>query len=377
MRIFISSVISGFEQYRDAVDTAIRSLGHEVIRAEEFPASDAPSRVACLSGVRDADLVVLLLGERYGVALPPADVAPTHEEFLEAKGVKPILVFVQQGVERESAQEAFISVVESWDKGRHRRGFVDAEELRSEVTRAIHQYELSLAKTPVNPDSLFKRAIQMCQIDRGHRGRGFNGQLTIALAGGPEAQILRPRELESEQLEAEISKMLLFAPHSIFDRTLGIKTRKLGGLLHFRQDDGRQFAISEQGDLIITLGIVQANSGIPCVIIEDVEEAVRRCFLLASDVLDLIDSAHKLSRFVIAMRASDLEYAAWRTRAEHAASPNSVTHAAFFAGGEPRPVTLSPADIPRAAIGYDASMMAEDFAALLQREAAGERRGSE
>ncbi len=39
MRLFMSSVITGYEHFRDAVAAAVESLGHEVIRAEEFGAS--------------------------------------------------------------------------------------------------------------------------------------------------------------------------------------------------------------------------------------------------------------------------------------------------------------------------------------------------
>tara|TARA_B100001167_G_scaffold145063_1_gene93208 strand:- start:1811 stop:2944 length:1134 start_codon:yes stop_codon:yes gene_type:complete len=374
MKVFISSVISGYEHFRNAVEAGIRSLGHEVIRAEDFPAADTSSRIACLGGVRQADLVVLLLGERYGTPLPPADVAPTHEEFLEAKGSKPILVFVQDGVDHEPAQRSFIDSVESWDEGRHRRTFDSADSLRSEVTRSIHQYELSLATTPIDLKGLYERAIILSSSTPEVRGRALNGQLTVALAGGPETQILRPRELESEQLEAEISQLLLFDQNAIFDRALGTKSHRSGGFLYFVQDDGRQFGVSEQGDIKFTLGMVHSYDGIPCVIVEDVEQLTANCLLLASKVLQLIDSANRLSRFVIAAHASGMEYFAWRSRKDHQANPNSVTHSAFFGANESQPVTLSPADVPRAAIAYDAKLMAEDITALLQREASGEGR---
>jgi hypothetical protein len=35
VRVFISSVITGYENLRDAVAAAVASLGHEVIRAED------------------------------------------------------------------------------------------------------------------------------------------------------------------------------------------------------------------------------------------------------------------------------------------------------------------------------------------------------
>lgn len=66
MRVFVSSVMNGFEAFREAAFEAIRLLGHEVISAENFSSTIASSNVACLDGVRRADLVLLILGESYG-----------------------------------------------------------------------------------------------------------------------------------------------------------------------------------------------------------------------------------------------------------------------------------------------------------------------
>jgi len=66
MKVFISSVIAGFESYRDAAGQGVHSLGHQAIRAEDFGAAPASPQEVCLRGVRAADVVVLLVGARYG-----------------------------------------------------------------------------------------------------------------------------------------------------------------------------------------------------------------------------------------------------------------------------------------------------------------------
>src|SRR4051812_8193197 len=116
MKIFVSSVISGFEQYRAAAVDAIRALGYDVIRAEDFAASTRSPQVACMTGIREADLVLLILGERYG-AVQTSGKSATHEEYEEAKGRKPILVFVQDKVAMEPRQVAFRQEVEQWQGG--------------------------------------------------------------------------------------------------------------------------------------------------------------------------------------------------------------------------------------------------------------------
>jgi hypothetical protein len=70
MKVFISSLIAGFEPFREAVRSAVTTLRHEPVMAEDFGACPSSPHVACLSGLRDADAVVLVLGERYGAVQP-------------------------------------------------------------------------------------------------------------------------------------------------------------------------------------------------------------------------------------------------------------------------------------------------------------------
>lgn len=97
-RVFLSSVVTGFEEYREAAADAIATLGHEVVRSEQFGVRpDTPQR-ACLGELRSTELVVLVLGARYGFVNPVSGLSATHEEFREAAATKPVLVFIQGGV---------------------------------------------------------------------------------------------------------------------------------------------------------------------------------------------------------------------------------------------------------------------------------------
>ena len=145
------------ETYRTAAREAIESLGHEVIAAEDFGASpDSPQQV-CLAGVRDAGIIVLLLGARYG-SPQATGLSPTHEEYREARGTKPVLVFAQTGVTPEPGQDRFIEETGTWEGGGYRQAFDTPASLRSAVVRAIHNWELSQQAGPVNEDELEARA---------------------------------------------------------------------------------------------------------------------------------------------------------------------------------------------------------------------------
>lgn len=70
MKVFISSLISGFGPEREAARRGVATLRFEPIMAEDFGAQPASPQVACLQGLRASNLVVLILGNKYG-AIPP------------------------------------------------------------------------------------------------------------------------------------------------------------------------------------------------------------------------------------------------------------------------------------------------------------------
>lgn len=141
MKVFISSLIGGFGAFRDAAATGIRALGYDPVRAEDFGASPTSPQQACLAGVRDADAVILLLGADYG-ARQTSGLSATHEEYREARDTKPVLVFIQDGVDPDPDQAAFIKEVRGWEHGHFNESFATADELRDRVIRGLHDYTL-------------------------------------------------------------------------------------------------------------------------------------------------------------------------------------------------------------------------------------------
>lgn len=149
MKVFISSVVGGFEHFRAAAAEAIETLGHRVLRSEDFPALAGTPQQTCLAAVRDADVIALLLGERYG-PVQESGLSATHEEYREARELKPVLVCIEDGITPDPAQEGFIDEVEAWATGHVREGFATPADrddmtgrlfigrLRARLTRALH-----------------------------------------------------------------------------------------------------------------------------------------------------------------------------------------------------------------------------------------------
>lgn len=142
MKIFISSVRRGLAEERDALPGLIQATGHVPTRFEDYTAMPVPSRQACLDGVEDADVYLLILGEHYGDPLSDTGKAPTEEEFVVARRRNiPILIFRKGGGKPDDRQHDFISRLEDYAAGRFRGSFSSTSELLSEVVAALRDLE--------------------------------------------------------------------------------------------------------------------------------------------------------------------------------------------------------------------------------------------
>lgn len=139
MKVFISSVRRGLEQERDSLPGLFRAVGHDPVRFEDFTAQSVPSREACLRGVAESDVYLLLLGPHYGTVFPETGRSPTHEEYTAAmaEGI-PRLVFRKAGAEFDASQKSFIDEIEAYGTGVFRESFTDAVDLQAKVVEALN-----------------------------------------------------------------------------------------------------------------------------------------------------------------------------------------------------------------------------------------------
>lgn len=368
MKVFVSSLIGGYEPLRQAARDAITSLGHEPVMAEDFRAQAHSPQVACLQGLRSAEMVVLILVDRYGSLQPGSGVSPTHEEYLEARGTKPILLFVQEGVDPEPRQAEFLREAQGWQGGMFREGFRSAEQLRTLITRAIHSYELSHASAPLDTRALARDAEAM--LDELRRDRGQDASiLRFALAGGPARQLLRPAELESETLSDAIQQRAMFGSPRLFEREAGVQRGIDGDALVLEQEGGARIALKESGQIALRLPLERRSrrsrggGGLTLAIIEEsVVRELANAIAFSAWLLDHLDTTQRITHIAMAAKIEASDHLGWRTQAEQDASPNSGT---MRMGGAPdRPAVL---DRPRAALKFDGVRLAEDLMVPLRR----------
>ncbi|MGF7192117.1 hypothetical protein JOE11_005194 [Robbsia andropogonis] len=370
MKIFISSLISGFESYREAAKSAILTLRHEPVMAEDFGAQPNSPQIACLQGLRRADLVILLLGHRYGYAQGSSGVSPTHEEFLEAKPSKPILVFVQDGsTHREPAQADFISEVQGWENGYFREAFSTPDQLKELVIRAVHDYQLANVSGPVDTDQLIRDAVKLLPSGHGRQNHSGSQMLNVAFVGGPSQTILRPSELEAPTLAKDLHRHALFDEPALFDGAQGVKTGLEESVLVLSQDRGARIELNEQGSLLLQLPLLanradRSGFGALSIVEEDVLAQLLNAAACAVWVLDRIDATQRITEVAVAASIDAHDYAGWKTQAEMDASRGS-SQTLMGSGSELKPVHTHR---KRAALRIDAKAIAEDLMVLLRRQ---------
>ena len=135
-KVFISSVVKGFENYRAMAKKAVKLVKMEAILVEDLPASPTTPQSACLDEIHKADVVILIMGEKYG-SKTPRGISVTEEEYNEAQRLgKPILVFVQE-VGMEPEQREFKKKVEGFVDGYLRTTFSTEEKLKDGIIEAL------------------------------------------------------------------------------------------------------------------------------------------------------------------------------------------------------------------------------------------------
>ena len=138
-KIFISSVVSELETERWIVRYATEELGPQYNPQiiENYSARPEPRNELCLKAVKECDIFILLLGEKYETQI--------EAEYNAARETgKPILIFVKDVdvAKREPRLEAFLSHLRDPNTGYWVKLFSTNEQLRTEVMRAFKEMNL-------------------------------------------------------------------------------------------------------------------------------------------------------------------------------------------------------------------------------------------
>ena len=370
MRVFVSSLMRGeFAEFRDAAVNAIEALDCEPVRAEDYSASPSSPQVACLAGVRSCDVVVLIMGSEYG-DVQESGLSATHEEYREARDAsRHVLAFVEGGIDPAGEQAAFIEEVRDWAQGQNTDSFHGAAELQKKVARGLNRLLRAEAAAPMDDDELAGRASALLP-EHSWSGRPL---LAVAVAGGPNCSVVRPGQLEGEEILRFLQAEAHGGPHPILSYSSPTETSVRGDTVCLDQrDTGAAVSLSETGSIVAVQPAGELDrqaAAVPAIIVEDVVSRICGALRLAGRILDHVDPQHRISSVAVAAGALGAGFMPWRTRDEHDRSPQSATMSIH--GHDRAEALLSPPTRTRASLQRDAEHMAEDLAVRLRR-AAGE-----
>jgi Domain of unknown function (DUF4062) len=210
-RIFISSLMQGYGQIRDAAARGIERAGCEPVRAEDFPAAGTAPRTACLDGVASCDGIVVILGARYG-SPTAVGISATEEEYREAVQRKiPILPFLED-IEREPRQAEFVRSLEQYIGGHWRKTFQTPEELARLVEQALGQAgSLTTGGAEVMAEQRLGNAL-------GNRPLKTQGIVWLQTVWTTlrEEEVLDPTQLVSADFQRQVYKLAHDGPAPLF-----------------------------------------------------------------------------------------------------------------------------------------------------------------
>lgn len=132
-QVMISSTVHDLGIERAAAARAIEEFRFERFQSETIGAQALTPSELCEEAALECDLMILILGCRYGWVIPELGISVTHREWQVAKEADPrkILVYVKADPtqERELRQTDLINLVTDFSAGHFRYVFDRPEEL--------------------------------------------------------------------------------------------------------------------------------------------------------------------------------------------------------------------------------------------------------
>lgn len=184
MKVFISSVVQGFKEFRSAAKDAVETLDLSPIMSEHFGARPYSSQQACLTEIDQCDVYLLILGAHYGYEQEP-NISVTQQEFRQAIfRRKPILVFVQK-TNFDDKQVVFVNEVSDYKQGFFRASFSDAAELTKLIIQGLSRLEK--AKNAISEKEFLDR-FSTASITRAYGTSSYAPKLEFAFLPQPAQQ---------------------------------------------------------------------------------------------------------------------------------------------------------------------------------------------
>ena len=314
-RVFISSVIEGYSEYRESARNGIIAAGGEPVLVEDSPGLPISPRNACIDGVASCDIYIIIIGERGGVITPSGKLV-VEEEYEEARRLSlPVLVFIQD-IEYDEKARDLIENLSDYIDGKFRKEFATVSDLTEEVEKTL----LPIIDYLENPE------VDIAVIEEILKNPykfQYETGLRFILSPEREEEVIDSVYLDSPELKQQVydighsSKVGLFVYRQSKDEEIGIKEL----IILQSNTNGRwggcedvRFELRVNGIIIIDVNVTEnkhkelfndmLNS---LALIEgDIIAGLKRCFAFASAFWESRDPYKRHTRFYYNVALSNI-----------------------------------------------------------------------
>lgn len=219
------------------------------------------------------------------------------------------------------------------------------------------------------PESAAEGLQRALALVRQARNTAGEAALVLVATATPRAALLRPSELEDPALAAWVEREALYGDPPVLERGEGTATGVSGHSLVARQSRA-WVAIDEEGTVVVMRPLtrgVDRSVILRGIIEEEVLADLEADLAFVNRVLEQVDPGQRATHVIPVAALIGATYTAWRTRAEQAASPNSMS--INMSSGDRIVTHLSSPAQARAALSGQRSNLATDLMVLMRREA--------
>jgi hypothetical protein len=303
-RVFVSSVMDGFEEYRLAARQGIITAGGTPVLVEDFPSLPLSPRTACLEGVASSDIYIGIVGHRGGWTAPSGKLV-VEEEYEEARRHKlRTLAFIQDS-ERDEGAARLVRLFSDYIAGMFRQRFSRAEDLRTAVERALAPLMEHYTRSETDHTMIEARLKNIHKIP-------YHTTLRVVLEPDRQGELIDPVALESP----EVKQQLFEIAHS---RHVGLFSFEHAKTTHVRADalvmlqsqerrsegiDEVRLEVTTSGALSIDVNVTgrAQKRGHPLdwnlhvIVDDDVIAALKKCFAFAREFYHARDPYQRYDR---------------------------------------------------------------------------------
>jgi len=316
-RVFVSSVVDGFQDYREVARKAIENSGGDPILVnEDFPSLMDSPRNVCLDAVDSADFFISIVGERGGWQTPSGKLVVEEEYDRACLKKLPILVFLQD-IERDAEAQTFAKRLSDYVDGSFRVTFKSPAELKAKLEKSLAPLLARSREKPMKNDKFIKLLENPYLIAN-------ETSIRFILAPEREEEVIDPLIFDSEDFIRDIHAIGHSKEVDLFDY-LRQKEQDIEGkslVIHQFDPHGSRknttkevrLELNESGEVIIDSNVTrrvlrgQRDTLLDIMVVahEDIEAVLNMSFQFVGALFNNIDRFKRHQRFFYNVVLSNL-----------------------------------------------------------------------